>query len=222
MQEIHTVRGAEPVHPYSNKKEVKNPPQTPGLEKQMPEKDFNKTPTKKSVFVLWIISTITLGLYPAIWYLKKSKQFYNLGTKRRLSKTLTKILLIVTILELLALLILPFTITSDMGTFYQNLSSTQIILFIVFGAGICLNIILSLIVAFISRGIINEALEQKQETARVSWFFTLIFGLYYLQYEINRILEDREDTKRKGPWIILIIIILLAVLSAASSFLKII
>jgi len=225
MQEIHTVRGAERVNLDSLNKDQKKLPQPPKTEinsqKKIPEKDFNKTPQKKSVFLLWIISTITLGIYPAVWYLKKSKEFYNLGTQKRLSKTIAITLLTVTMLELLALFVLPFTVNSNMGAFYQNLSPTQTILFILFGAGLCLNIILSLIASFISRSIINEALEQKEVFKKISWFFTLIFGLYYLQYEINRITEDREDTKRKGPWIILIIILVLAALSTAGSYLKI-
>lgn len=180
------------------------------IEKKLPERDFTKVPKKKSVFVLWILSIITLGIYPGFWYLKRSPEFYNLGTKKRLSETLPLIFLIIIVVELAAIVVFPLTITEAMGDFYRYLSPLQIALIALVSAGIFLNILFSIILSFISRGIINEAiLENKGISTKISGFFTLIFGFYYLQYEINRIMDDREDKPRTAPWIFFILVLIL-------------
>lgn len=207
MQEANNSGKIESVHFDISEKETKNLPQ-PKVENKTPERDYNKVPQKKSVFLLWILFLITLGIYSSIWYLRKTKELYNLGTQKKLPKTLVVFLLILSITEIGALLAFPFTITSEMGTFYQNLSSLQTGLLIIFGAAFCLRIILEILIAFISRGIINEALKSKDVLTKISWFFTLIFGFLYLQYEINRIINDKEHTSRKAPWIIFILILI--------------
>jgi len=70
--------------------------------------------------------------------------------------------------------------------------------------------------AFRTRTLLNQAIENKGtkkngKTLRFSWFFTLIFNLFYLQYEINRIIDDKEDQPKKGPWVCFILILLLLV-----------
>lgn len=219
--QAHSVLGAEPVS-FNEKKEVKKLPTTnleSKPEKKLPEKDFAKVPQKKSVFLLFILCIITLGIYPAVWYKKKSKEFYNLGTQKRLSKTLATILLTFSIITVATVIVFPLTITSEMGTFYQNLSSLQTMIAIILGLAILLEIIFYILIAFISRGIINEALDQKNIFKKISWFFTLIFNFLYLQYEINRITDDKEDNPKKAPWIIFIIILILIVFSITGSIL---
>jgi membrane protease YdiL (CAAX protease family) len=161
-----------------------------------------------------------LGIYPAIWYLKKVKEFYNLGTQKKLSKTLPMALLVISIITVVTIFLFPLTITSDMGTFYQNLSSLQVTLLVILGIAIFLEIVIYIVLAFLSRAIINEAIESKNGSKKISWFFTLIFGFLYLQYEINRVIDDKEEAPRKAPWIFLIIILILIILGAVGSYLN--
>jgi len=74
-------------------------------------------------------------------------------------------------------------------------------------------IILHFIISFRVRSIINEAWGKKGITRKVSWFFTLIFNVFYLQYEINRTVNDKENEKRIGPWVFFLILILLPIIS---------
>ena len=72
------------------------------------------------------------------------------------------------------------------------------------------------------RAIINESLTKKGITRKISWLFTLVFGMFYLQYEINRIIEDREHEKRVGPWITFILFLILVILPPILSIIWII
>jgi hypothetical protein len=89
--------------------------------------------------------------------------------------------------------------------------STLLLLFsliILFTASIGLLIHL----AFKIRIIINQALSNKGSRARISWYFTLIYNLFYIQYEINRISEDKENKPRTAPWVLLEMIITLIII----------
>ena len=86
------------------------------------------------------------------------------------------------------------------------------ILFILIFSLSLINLILLLILGFNTRKILNQALINKGEKVKLSWFYTLIFNLLYLQYEINRIIEDKEDKKRIGPLIWFLIIYVIPIL----------
>lgn len=213
MQEIKNVRGGEPIHidnltptkPLTEHKE----------EAHVPTTDINKVPQKKSVFLVFILSLITLNIYDSIWYMKRVLEFYNLGTQKKISNALPLTLIVINILLIVGILIFPVTITEDMGTFYQHLGSMQMGL--LFGIGILalLKIFFTLLLAFHSRTVINQALENKNSQSRVSALFTLFFTNLYLQYEINRIIDDKEDTPRVGPWVFLLILIVIMGVSIA-------
>ncbi len=214
MQTTQNVRGGELIHkdPVPTKP---LPAYTTKKEAHEPTTDINKVPQKKSVFLVVILSLITLNIYDAIWYMKRVPEFYNLGTQKKISNNLPLILVIINILLVTGIIIFPLTITENMGTFYQYLSTMQI--GILFGLGILaiLKLFFTLLLAFYSRSIINQALENKGSKTHVSGFFTLIFTHYYLQYEINKILKDIEDQPKVGPWAFLLIIIVLIGLSIA-------
>src|SRR5690606_28672055 len=72
--------------------------------------------------------------------------------------------------------------------------------------------VIAIIMAFQARSVLNEIWSQKKVVRTVSWFFTLIFNLFYIQYEINRTIENKEMEKRVGPWICLILFILIPII----------
>ncbi len=177
------------------------------------KKEEHSVPKEKNIILLVILSIITLGIYNAFWYSKKAYEFDNLGTKKKLSKFVATLYLIITIAAVFSGITFVLSLSpQDMGTFYQNTTTFQNLLVIVFLAGSILQFILSLFLAFISRGIINEAIKFNKNTdKKISGILTFIFGLFYLQYEINRVVNDKEGESVKAPWIALIIMILLIV-----------
>jgi len=64
-------------------------------------------PKKKNLWLLVILSIVTLGIYHFVWYTRRSTQLDNLGTKKKLSKILT-IFPIVFIVSFLVLVLLDF------------------------------------------------------------------------------------------------------------------
>ena len=136
---------------------------------------------RKSVFLIWLFSSLTLGIYAAFWYIKRKPEFDNLRTQKKLSKGLAIIYLILIIIYAIYNLAIIF-----MGNTVQSfLGGNIIISFILFIFAIVL-IVLHLVLAFNTRTILNEVWASKRITRKASWFFTLIFSLFYLQYEINR------------------------------------
>lgn len=167
--------------------------------------DSNQPPQKKSVALLFFLSVITLGIYSAIWYLKRAPEFDKLETQNKLKKRLTITYLVFVSLFVLFQIVVNFLIEpiSELNVF----SITLFVITIIF---LCLYFIL----AFNTRTILNESLAKKGVTRKVSWFFTLIFNFLYLQYEINRILDDKENEKRTGPWVCFVCFIIIPLVLA--------
>lgn len=173
--------------------------------------DHNSIPQRKNIFLIWLWSNITFGIYTAVWYMKRSGELNNLGNPKKLKRKVATTLLIVDIVMLALIFLFPLTISFDeMGSFGQNITSTQTILITILGAAVILRIIFTLYLAFKSRAIINQTLENKGNKL-ISWFFTLIFTHLYLQYEINRIVKDEEDKPRRGAWAWFIVILLIVI-----------
>lgn len=167
------------------------------------------TPQKKKVILLWLLSFITLGIYIPIWYIKRAKEFDNLKTQKTLNKKIPITALILISILLISIAIINFAYNPD-----TNEPSTA---FIIIGLTVLLVVIayiaLYIYLAFKSRAILNQALTNKGVTRKISGFFTLIFNFLYLQYEINRIIDDKENEPRKGPWVCFAILILLAIIT---------
>jgi len=162
-----------------------------------------KLPQKKSVILIWFLSIITVGIYPGFWYIKRSSEFGNLNTSKKLKKGLA-IFFLILIIILLVLNTIVITITpkdKENKIDFRKLSATEEILTYSLLALALIVLIFSLFLRFRSRTIMNEALSEKGITRKISWFFTLIFGFFYLQYEINRVIENKEYNKRIGPWV---------------------
>lgn len=186
------------IPPKSIKPSVKTPPQSTQI-----INTSNALPQKKSVFLLWLLTTITLNVYAGIWYLKKIPELDNLKTQKKLSKKLVTAYLILTIIFAIYLIISRFV-----GEMSNN-SIVEIIVFI-FAIGF---MALHLTLAFNTRTIINQAWQAKGVTRKVSWLFTFMFSLFYLQYEINRTIDNQENEKRIGPWICLVLTILIPLIT---------
>ncbi|MBR9702003.1 DUF4234 domain-containing protein [Candidatus Pacearchaeota archaeon] len=186
-----------------NQQPLKKVPQTKKV--QTETQPGPKVPQKKSVVWLWFLSIITLGIYPAIWYIKRKPEFDNLKTQKKLSKgaaiTYLIFMIIIIILQIANLFF------KDKINVFLETTLGLILLSIGFIFTILL-IYLSLKLAFNTRTILNQTMTNKGGTRKASWFFTLIFNFLYLQYEINRIIDDRENEKRVGPWACLTVIIL--------------
>ncbi|MBI2044884.1 DUF4234 domain-containing protein [Candidatus Pacearchaeota archaeon] len=172
----------------------------------LPSIDIEKVPQKNSVFVLGIISLVTLWIYPAFWYMRRSREFVNLGTEKKLGKNLAAFYLAMQVLFILSIIILPFTISENPGSFSQNVTTAQIITLMLVIIFFVISTLSSIALGIKSRGIINEALKNKGEK-NISLLFTIIFGSLYIQYEINRIIEDKEKQTPVAPWILLLLIL---------------
>jgi len=207
------VRKLTALPSFSEAKEKEEMPtfQSGQTKKQTQASDHSLLPQKKNIFLIWLWSTITCSIYTAVWYIKRTPEFNNLGTPTKLRQKVAKTLLVIDILIILSILAFPLTISpTEMGSFYQKTTSTQMILVIVFVACIILRIIFTLYLAFKSRSIINQAIGNNNYK-KISGFLTFIFTHLYLQYEINRIVEDKEDQPIKAPWIWFVIILILII-----------
>lgn len=184
-----------------------------------PEKDKNKIPGRKSILLLWLISTVTFGIYNAFWYINRSDEFENLGTRKKLKKAIPFVFLIIEFVMIISFVTLFLNLNpEEVGTFAQNITTIQIVFIILFGSSTILKYVFTIYLAFRSRSIMNEALENKDVKAKLSPLFTLIFGFLYLQYEINRIEKDEEEKPRLGAWLFFIILIILIVFGILYSY----
>ncbi len=199
------------------KKESENKPIKNLVENPSPQIEEIRIPQKKNIFLMIILTIITLNISTAFWYRRRVQELNNLGTNRKISTKLPAILITLTVLFFTLLVTFSITLNTDMGSFYENVSPTQTGIFFSMAVLYLLKLFFLVLLAFYSRSIINEALENKGHSRGVSGFFTLIFNLFYIQYEINRIIEDKEDSQKRGPLVILILIILLAVLAFLAS-----
>jgi hypothetical protein len=183
-----------------------------------------RLPGERSVFVMFLLTIITLGLYPYIWYIRRSSEFSNLETAKKLSKFIAYLVLFLTIFFFV---VSPISI-EDGGEDYNPVSSylekfdysvtdSLSINYVATPIWILL-LIFSLFLMFRSRTIINQAWQKKGVNRKVSWIFTLFFNVFYLQYEINRTINNRENEKRTGPWVWFIIVLLLVILTLVGIF----
>jgi len=187
---------------------------TPGLNKNIFQ--------KKSVTALFFLSLITFGIYTAVWYIKRANEFKNLGTEKKLNKTLAVILLILTCIGLLAFIFMAYYFFSFFMQIFvtavaggtPNLQGVETINSMTYISNIVsiLTFIFYLILGFSVRGIINEFRHKKKIEIKVNGLLTFFFNFLYLQYEINRTIDGREYQKRIGPWVWLIILFLVPLL----------
>lgn len=173
----------------------------------LPERDITKIPTKKNILLMLIVSIITLGIYQSFWYSKKVDELYNLGTQKKLSRSLTIVPLIINIFLIGLMIVFPLTVTIDVQRLPDNITDLQTGILFVISICLILEWFFLTLLGFQTRSIMNEALKNKETDSSVSGLFTLLFNVHYLQYEINKIIDDKENKPKTGPWAILIFII---------------
>jgi hypothetical protein len=172
-------------------------------------------PRKKSVLILILISIVTFGIYPAFWYFKHSPEFDNLMTNTKSKKGFAIFYIFLAVLSILNFVFLNFLVSQQSGSMpVSNFSEIPLYLVLSFVTLIFIFILIfvaSLILAFNYRKILNEALINKGSNVKLSGFYTFLFNFLYLQYEINRIVDDKENNKRLAPLIFLIFLLLFIV-----------
>jgi hypothetical protein len=176
-----------------------------------------KIPRKKSVFLLILFTIITLGIYPYIWYIKRVEEFNNLRTSTKAKKGIAIFSLILLIVLLLTNFTLNIYIALSSPQTASGFSEIPLEFLIFSGAILLLSILLAvttLLMAFRYRKILNQTLENKQTFVKLSSLFTFFFHFLYLQYEINRIIQDKEEDKRIAPWICFILFIAIPIISS--------
>ena len=179
-------------------------------------------PRKKSVILLFLLSNITLGIYSFIWYIKRASELNNLKTQSKSKKGLAIFTLIIYLLSLISiasLIIIAKTSYSDIKTTqdiknidFKDVPITYIISSFLWMSLSLISLLLIIALGFNTRKILNQVLINKGTKIKLSWFYTLIFNFLYLQYEINRIIADKEDQKRIGPLIWFLIIYIIPIL----------
>lgn len=133
--------------------------------------EFKKT----NIFLMIILSIVTIGTYNAYWFLSRKKYFRNLNTKNVIPYKWWIFMLIYLILSLLCSLFGPVFFT-EYGI--AVLDSIDIILAFYFVG--CLNYS-----AFRAREMIEDYFE---EEIFQSWLLA-VFNIWYLQYKINRLVD---------------------------------
>jgi uncharacterized membrane protein len=183
------------------------------------QKTASKIPEKKSVIITVLLSIITLGIYCPLWFIKRTPELNNLQTKTKSKKTLATFLLILHLLligSIIGLFVDAQIESVDLTAQLDSVPLTFTILSFTAMTIILIEALLFLLLSFKTRKILNEALINKGVKRKVSGFFTFFLNYYYLQYEINRIVNDKETKKRIGPWLSLIFVyLILPIISGA-------
>src|SRR3989344_7147249 len=190
------------------------------MEKEINNNSAINPPKKKNIALSIIFTIITLGIYNCFWHILRVKELNNLNTQKKVGKAGGIIALLFLIVGILGVFWLAEEILRTTPIFPIKFTKTQLPIILVVVSTILLAKITLIFQAFKVRSIINEALQNKNSNVKISSIYTLLFNNLYLQYEINRIIDDKEQNKRKGPMIFLIILILLVLSASIILFLK--
>ena len=129
-----------------------------------------------NIWVLLLVSVFSLGAYVPIWIMKKYKQ-YNINTKY--------FWIVLVYLYLYHLRFNFIGITDWNNSQIGNLNILYII-------SISSLIIWTIVILFF----LQEQIEKKSKIIQFrNWYFTLLFGIFYIQYKIN---DEVQFWKRKG------------------------
>ena len=137
--------------------------------------------------IIW--SIITLGIYPIFWANKRKTELENLETEEIIKK---EIIYGYSLTWIIGLIIYALLLLGKYPEYTNTLKIAGLI-------AIILSWALLIMVCFEYKKILNTKLRHEGNTLKLSEFFTFIFNIFYLQYEINRMTKRREYEKRKGP-----------------------
>jgi hypothetical protein len=141
---------------------------------------------KMSVPTLVILTIVTFGIYAAVWFLKRLDSFNELRSEVKLTQGVFSFIIagFVVNLSIIAYIVMTGTLDAEgMPTtkLAENLFLTSDIVKLVVHVAL-------LVQAFKARSILmdhyNGFLKREES---FSWPATLIFGVFYLQFKINRL-----------------------------------
>lgn len=144
---------------------------------------------KIDVLNLILFSVVTLGIYTIIWAYKRSDELNSLELDdgSRIEVFYGYALIWLAGIVIYALMF--------MGKFSENINTLKI----AGASALVISYVLLIMLCFDFKKILDTKLRHEGYTMALSGFFTVIFGVFYIQYEMNRIAKKREYQKRKGP-----------------------
>lgn len=132
---------------------------------------------KKNVLLMLLLVLITYGIYIPVWFLNRKDTFNDLDSREKLSGGPIIFLLIIFIISAVMLIPSILFMETELGIMIDALDR---IITLVGG-------IIILVLSFKVRRILSE--HYKTNLLGVATFF---FTLFYLQYTINRFLENKK------------------------------
>lgn len=145
--------------------------------------DKEKKLRKKSVLLIILLTLITYGIYQPIWFLKQKNAINNLKSKEKLTNTLFILVIILYAVSALFLFIylFPYDTTSPLVIeLIDNLINLT---------GAIIILVMSFKVRRILHQYFNVVLKRNIKFSKI---YTFLFGIYYLQYKINRIVSQKK------------------------------
>ncbi len=131
---------------------------------------------KKNVLLMILLTIITYGIYIPVWFLNRKDAFNSLNSKEKISNGPIIFVLIIFIISAILLIPSVLFMETEIGVMIDGV---DLIISLVGGITI-------LVMSFKVRRIMNE--HYKTNLSGVATFF---FTFLYLQYKINRFLENK-------------------------------
>jgi hypothetical protein len=140
---------------------------------------------------IWVVLLTlgSLGLYPPVWMLLKTQRFNAIYPKDSVNMPFT---LFICVLVLVAGM---FDIVDLLGGYYRTLSYDMFIAFKIlqYTANIAM-----LIWAFYFRAKLRNFIQYELDDIRpVGVLWTFLFGIFFLQFKINQVIDDLDDSNRE-------------------------
>ncbi len=145
---------------------------------------------KISVWKMVLFSIITLGIYNIFWVYRRGSELKNLERESPITDWFLHVYLIIWIFGLIlySLFLTKFSLLWDTNNLEVSGISALVVSF-AFLIMICLEY----------KRVLDDKMNYDGLDTKLSGFFTVVFTAFYIQYEINRILNKKESKPRKGP-----------------------
>jgi len=138
---------------------------------------------KKNIFLMILLTLITYAIYQPIWFLKQKRAINNLKSKEKLTGTPFIFVIVIYAISILILLITFISIDTT------TLLVIDLIDTLITWTGVIILIVMSFKVRRIFHQYFNVVLKRNIKFSKI---WTFLFGIYYLQYKINRILDKKK------------------------------
>jgi len=135
---------------------------------------------KKNIFIMILLTIITFSIYQPIWFLKQKRAINNLKSKEKLTDT--PFIFVIVIYAISVYFLLIYGISDD--------TTTPSVIDIIDNLITWTAFIIILVMSFKVRRILHQSFNVVlKKNIKLSKIWTFFFGIYYLQYKINRILK---------------------------------